>query len=134
MTWPLPDRVKRLSLPSYKYNELDLKYLEILVVENDDGMILGVVAWQQAENDIAPKHKTALLLHGLYVDPAQHRRGVGSKLFHASENAAKAMGLDGLLAKVKLGSELFYQVHVMQKLAVENADREFLNRYWKAVK
>ena len=31
MTWKLPDRVKRLALSSYFYNEIDFAHLEIII-------------------------------------------------------------------------------------------------------
>ncbi len=133
MTWPLSDRVKRLSLPTYKYNELDLKHLNLMVIENREKNILGIAAWQPADIRYTPKNTSALLLHGIYVDPKYHRKGIGSLLFMAAEKAAKDHYLDGLLVKAKVGSELFYQALGMQKLDVENENREFVNRYWKAV-
>ncbi|TNF36725.1 MAG: GNAT family N-acetyltransferase [Gammaproteobacteria bacterium] len=131
MTWPLPDRVKRLSLPSYKYSELDLKYLTIMVAETTEGEMAGVAAWQLADSKDLPKNKTALLLHGIYVDPSMHRQGIGTRLFKAAEDAADELQLNGLLVKAKVGSEEFYKVHGMKKLTVENEGREFVNRYWK---
>lgn len=131
MTWPLADRVKRLSLPTYKYNELDLQHLHIVVAENTAGEITGVAAWCPAKTADTPRNKTALLLHGIYVHPSQHRKGIGSQLFQAAEQMAREQKLQGLLVKAKAGSELFYQAHGMEKLTVEDADREFVNRYWK---
>lgn len=133
MTWPLADRVKRLSLPTYKYNELDLQHLHIVVAENEVGEITGVAAWYPANTADTPKNKTALLLHGIYIDPTQHRKGIGSQLFQAAEQAVRKQNLQGLLVKAKAGSELFYQAHGMKKLVVDNTDREFVNRYWKLV-
>ena len=33
MSWQLPERVKRLALPSYRYNAMDLKYFSLAVAE-----------------------------------------------------------------------------------------------------
>ena len=40
MTWKLPERVKRLAMPSYRYAGCDLKYLHIVVAED-------TVVWRQ---------------------------------------------------------------------------------------
>jgi predicted N-acetyltransferase YhbS len=130
MTWDLAERVKRLTLPTYKYNEMDLQHLEIVVAEQS-GTIVGVAAWEQANSIDAPKGKTALLLHGVYVDPEHHRQGIGSLLFSAAEQAVSKRRLDGLLVKAQKGSEPFYIAQGMRKLAVEDVKREFENRYWK---
>ena len=131
MTWELSDRVKRLTLPTYKYNEMDLQHLEVVVAEENSG-IVGVAAWEQANRVDAPKEKTALLLHGIYVDPARHREGIGRHLFRAAEEAVKKRQLDGLVVKAQKGSEPFYLSQGMHKLAAEDPKREFENRYWKA--
>jgi hypothetical protein len=48
MTWPLPDRVKRLSLPSYRYHAHDLQHLQVVVAEDGQRDIVGVAAWEAA--------------------------------------------------------------------------------------
>lgn len=130
MTWDLSDRVKRLTIPTYKYNELDLQHLEIVVAERQ-GRILGVAAWEPAKAIDAPRDKSALLVHGIYVDPTHHREGIGSLLFSAAEDAVANTQLDGLVVKAQKGSEPFYLAQGMEKLMVEDAEREFENRYWK---
>ncbi|MFN2338454.1 MAG: GNAT family N-acetyltransferase, partial [Gammaproteobacteria bacterium] len=67
MGWNLPERVKRLALPSYHYDALDLDHLEIQVVEDGAGDITGVVACEPASPADIPAGMTGLLLHGLYV-------------------------------------------------------------------
>ena len=42
MTWKLPERVKRLAMPSYRYAGYDLKYLHIVVAEDSAIGILSV--------------------------------------------------------------------------------------------
>jgi predicted N-acetyltransferase YhbS len=130
MTWDLPDRVKRLSLPSYRYTELDLQYFDI-VVATENGHIVGVAAWEPAKPADAPKGHTAMLLHGVYVNPAHHRKGIGRRLFAAAEEAVAHKQLDGLVVKAQKGSEPFYTALGMRKLAADEKRREFENRYWK---
>jgi predicted N-acetyltransferase YhbS len=132
MTWDLSDRVKRLTIPTYKYNEMDLQHLEVVVAE-EDGTIVGVAAWEPASSTDAPRARTALLLHGIYVDPAHHRKGVGRRLFRAAEATVHQRQLDGLVVKAQKGSEPFYLSQGMHKLTAEDPKREFENRYWKAV-
>ena len=79
MTWNLPERVKRLSLPSYRYRALDLDFQHIVVAETPIHGIIGVAAWEPAEPRDLPSGLTGLLLHGLYVEPAHIHRGIGSQ-------------------------------------------------------
>ena len=44
MTWDLPERVKRLSLPSYRYTSVDFEHFEIVVAEDDRQSMLGIGA------------------------------------------------------------------------------------------
>jgi len=132
MTWELSDRVKRLTLPTYKYNEMDLQHMEIVVAKRH-GQILGIAAWEQANPIDAPKGKSALLLHGIYVDPEHHRQGIGSLLFSAAEAATTSTQLDGLVVKSQKGSEPFYLAQGMQRLRVEDSKREYENRYYKRI-
>lgn len=48
-------------------------------------------------------------LQGLYVHPDYSRRGIGTKLLAALEQAAMAMGLNHLQADVSLNAEGFYR-------------------------
>lgn len=59
MTWNLPQRVKRLSLPSYRYTPLDFDHLEIVVAEDDQHNIIGIAAWEQASAKDTPAEHTA---------------------------------------------------------------------------
>lgn len=131
MTWDLPERVKRLSLPSYRYDAVDLEHLEIVLAEDYQHNIIGVAAWEQAEaKDIPAGHK-ALSLHGIYVEPAYHQQGIGSQLFHAVEEAVCKHGLDGLLVKAQEGSSGFFIAQNMEPLQVDDPMHHYANRFWK---
>jgi len=54
MGWKLPERVKRLSLPLYRYNEMDLEHLELCVAEAA-GQIIALAAWEPAEASDIPR-------------------------------------------------------------------------------
>ena len=44
MSWRLSERVKRPSLPSYRYHPHDLDHLHLVVAENADRVVIGVGA------------------------------------------------------------------------------------------
>ena len=133
MTWNLPERVKRLSLSSYYYSDLDLNYLHIVIAEDDKQNMLGVAAWEPADSKDVPAGQNALLLHGIYVNPNHHRQGIGQQLFRAAEQAAKQGQYHGLLVKAQEDAKEFFIAQGMNTLAVEDASRHYENRFWKAL-
>jgi len=132
-TWELPARVKRLSMPSYRYSEYDLDFLDLVVAEAEGIGIVGVAAWEQADAGDAPAGHSALLLHGIYVVPDQHRKGVGTQLFKAAEKAASSRGLDGVLVKAQPGSGDFFFALGLERVPVEDHRRDYPHRFWKPV-
>ena len=133
MTWDLPERVKRLVLPSYHYTEVDLKHLEIVVAVDARQHILGVAAWEQADIRDTPQGQLGLLLHGLYVLPAYHHQGIGRQLFQAASDSALKHRVDGLLVKVQQNANGFFDAMGMSQLPAEDAMRHYSNRYWKSM-
>jgi len=133
MTWALPERVKRLSLPSYRYQAHDLDHLELVLAEAGETGIVGIAAWEQADPGDAPAGCRGLLLHGIYVDPAQHHRGIGTRLLAAAEDAARVGGFDGVLVKAQSGAEGFFLAQGLQGLPVEDHTRDYPYRFWKPV-
>jgi predicted N-acetyltransferase YhbS len=131
MTWNLSERVKRLSLPSYRYDSVDLDHLDIVVAEDDRQGILGIAAWEPVAANALPAGSEALSLHGIYVDPAHHHRGIGRRLFRAAENAVCERGLGGLLVKAQAGSTGFFTAQGMQRLPVESPQAQYASRFWK---
>ncbi|MEE4659154.1 MAG: GNAT family N-acetyltransferase [Halieaceae bacterium] len=129
MTWGLPDRVKRLSLPLYRYNETDLGHLEVWVAE-DCGDIAGLAAWESAEAADLPEGRRGLLLHGLYVDPDRQGRGIGSRLLNACVARARELGLDGVLIKAQADAEPFFEKQGLERLPVRDESRDYALRYW----
>jgi GNAT superfamily N-acetyltransferase len=132
MTWNLPERVKRLTLPSYRYNAHDLEHLHVVLAEDAGHAVLGVTAWEPANARDLPAGKTGLLLHGLYVDPDRQRSGVGSRLLDAAVTAAREQGFDGLLVKARPEAEGFFQAHGLERLPVTDPEREYPHRFWMA--
>lgn len=130
-TWNLPERVRRLSLPMYRYDEADLEHLNVIVAQTPDRQIIGVAGWEAASTGDAPAGRTALLLHGLYVAPDWHGRGVGTQLLAAVESAAGAGGEDALVVKAQRDAESFFLCAGFEPLAAGDEARDYPRRLWK---
>lgn len=131
MTWKLPQRVKRLSLPSYRYTTLDLDHFEIVLAESKQQIALGVAAWEPANPEDTPADHAGLLLHGIYVDPCHQHQGIGGLLFDAAQRAVDKRNLDGLLVKAQQDANGFFVSRGMSRLPVEDPVRHYANRFWK---
>ncbi len=103
-TWELPERVKRLALPTYSYKPEDLASLTVVAAYVDETLI-GTAAWETGQFEGVP----ILSLHGLYVDPAYWGRGVGSRLLAAAEQAARAQGAAATTVKAQAGASGFFR-------------------------
>ena len=133
-TWEVPARVKRLCVPLYRYSEHDLDFLDLVVAEAERIGIVGVAAWEQADAGDAPTGHSALLLHGIYVAPDQHRLGVGTRLFEAAEMAASLSGFDGVLVKAQPGAGDFFRALGLERVPVHDCCRDYPHRFWKRLK
>ncbi|WP_018954078.1 GNAT family N-acetyltransferase [Thioalkalivibrio sulfidiphilus] len=129
MTWRLPERVKRLSLPLYRYSETDLGHLEVWVAE-EDSVVTGLAAWEPAERADLPEGMSGLLLHGLYVDPERQRQGIGAHLLAVCLERSRELGLDGVLIKAQADAEPFFQRRGLERLPVRDESRDYALRYW----
>ena len=132
MNWRLPERIKRLALPSYRYTNIDYEHLEILVAEMIDTGIVGVAGCETADPDEVPGQQ-ALLLHGLYVRPDAQHQGIGSQLFRAMETLVRKHKCDGLLVKAQTDAVGFFEFHGMQRLESINPISDYAHRFWKPV-
>jgi len=133
MTWGLPERVKRLSLPSYQYSEHDFEHLEIVVAEVPVSGIVGVAAWEPADPHEGPAGQRALLLHGIYVTPEQQGGGIGTRLIGAAVAAAREQEFDGLLVRAQAGASGFFDALGFEHLPVSEPKRDYPHRYWRSV-
>ena len=132
MTWNLPERVKRLSLPSYRYTAQDFIHLDMAVAADAQQNIIGIAAWEPADARDTPAGRSALLLHGIYVHPAHHHRGIGRELFMAAERAVREHRYDGLLVKAQEDASGFFISQGMNRLQVEDTSRHYPHRFWKS--
>ena len=132
MNWDLPERIKRLALPVYRYTETDFEHLEMIVAETVDKNIVGVAACEMADVSEVPG-KLALLLHGLYVIPEVQHQGIGSQLFVAVEALVPAHGCDGLLVKAQTDAVGFFESQGMQQLENINPVSNYAYRFWKPI-
>lgn len=132
MSWNLAERVKRLSLTTYQYDEQDLAHFEMVGLFHDD-QLLGLAAWEPAEPDPALPGKQALLLHGLFVSPAMHGKGCGSALLKRVVATASSGGFDGVLVKAVSVSKGFFAAQGMQRLPVLDEVDDYPHRYWRPI-
>jgi GNAT superfamily N-acetyltransferase len=133
MGWKLPERVKRLSLSSYRYNEQDLDHLSTVVATLPSGTITGIAAWEPAPANELPNNCHGMLLHGLYVAPTHQGQGVGRQLIEYALEETVKMGMDGLLVKSQSDANSYFQSLNFSKLPVENEARDYPHRWWLAI-
>jgi predicted N-acetyltransferase YhbS len=129
MTWDLPERVKRLSVPSYRYNNHDLEHLKLVIVESATGDIMGIATWEPADAADTPQNQKGLLLHGLYVHPEHHYQGIGSRLLEVALDAGRQVGYDGLLVKANKDAKGFFAARGLRRLTVERPG-DYPYRFW----
>ena len=114
-TWNLPERVKRLALPTYRYTPLDLQALTILAAYRG-ATLVGVAAWESTEPEASP----GLALHGLFVDPQWWGGGIGTALLARVEQSAREQGFKRVIVKAQPGATGFFLRHGFQ--AATSAD------------
>jgi GNAT superfamily N-acetyltransferase len=122
-----------IVMPCYRYTGIDLEHLEMVVAVIDQLRVVGVAAWEPAEEGEVPEGHTALLLHGIYVDHTCHRQGIGSRLLEAAELAIRRLRRDGLLVRAQPDASGFFVSRGMGRIPVEDPARQYANRFWKPV-
>jgi len=128
-TWNLPERVKRLALPLYRYTDVDLTHLDLRLLEGPGGP-MGVAAWEPADARDVPGAGPATLLHGLYVTPGAHRAGIGTRLLEDGIHRARASGSRGILVRAQADAEGFFERLGFSRLPVRDESRDYAARFW----
>ena len=131
MGWNLPERIKRLSLSSYRYTQLNFQHMQVKVAEQE-GEVVGVAAWETDTEALGDKQQ-GLLLHGLYVHPQHQHNGIGSRLCRAAKQAVNEYGYDGMLVRAQADADGFFLSQGMQRLPIEDPHRHYANRFWLPV-
>jgi len=132
-SWELPDRVKRISLPIYRYHANDFEHMQFLVADIGGPGITGLVALEEVDVPEWPDSRKMLLLHGLYVYPCQHRQGTGTRLVEAAEAVAKGKAIGHLLVRAQAEAQPFFLKCGFSKLPVVDDSRDYAHRYWKPI-
>jgi N-acetylglutamate synthase-like GNAT family acetyltransferase len=124
-SWPVTDRVKRLSLPVYRYAVADLDCYEIHAARIQ-GQLVGVVAWCHWNSTHEADRSPQALLHGIYVQADQHGRGVGAALLQQAVNAARASGHTAILAKASRFATGFFERQGFTRLDSGRGDYPYM--------
>jgi len=131
MNWRLPERIKRLALPIYRYTDVDFENLQIIVAEMVGKGLVGVAACEISDSEVPGQQ--ALLLHGLYVRPEFQHEGIGSQLFNAIEALVPKYKCDGLVVRAHTDAVGFFEFHNMQRLESAEPKNDYAHRFWKPV-
>ena len=102
-SWTVSERVKRAALPSYRYEALDLADMRFFTMRAEGGGLEALAVLSPLDGDPG-----ALLLHGLYVEPARHRQGLGRRLLAAAEDAARQAGAARLTVRAQRDAAPFF--------------------------
>jgi len=130
-TWQLAERIKRISFPLYRYQQDDLIHMKFLIAKTEGRGIVGLAALEETIGTRLPDTSRMMLLHGLYVDPLYHRRGVATQLLNSAELSASNVGMTGLLVKAQADAVAFFLKKGFTQLPVEDDSQDYVYRYWK---
>ena len=130
--WDLTDKIKRLSIPSYRYNQSDFDYLMMFAAYDQQQKLVGVLALEYDLAVTLPGRRSGLLLHGLYVDPAFQHAGIGSKLSEFAVQQSIEQGFQGIWVKAQVDANGFFEKAGFEELPVVDPERDYLHRWWKS--
>ncbi len=128
-SWESTERVKRLALPVYRYQQADLDHMWMFVAEGEDGDIAGVAALEEADPGDLPVPGYGLLLHGIFVKPGAMGAGIGQRLLRAGAGVTRELGYEGLLVKSVRQSMGFFE-HCGLETLKATSGTDYPYRYW----
>ena len=128
-TWDIAPRVRRLAMPAYLYATEDFKHLRFVGAWRSD-TLLGFVSCEPAGPGEAPDGESAMRLHGLYVDPRMHGKGVGSRLVDAAKELSRTAGFTGLLVRAERNATVFFEKQGFGYLPAAKRDRTYPHLLW----
>ena len=105
-TWSLSDRVLRMAKKSLTYTEADLEFMTGIIGEDGEGNGVAAALWEP-EAAVSAEN-LSIQLHGLYVKPEHHRRGIGAYLVEHVIDSAKADGFEQVFVKAWREAEIFF--------------------------
>jgi len=129
-SWPVPDRLKRLSLPLLQYSQSDLAEFQCFLLDQD-GAGKGVAMLSKDTSFVGMHGTRCALLHGLYVQAHSQRSGIGTILQQAVIHRARESGCAGLLVKAQRVSRSYFETQGYRVCVSPNVDYPYL--YWKAI-
>ena len=129
-SWPVPGRLKRLSLPLLQYSEADLAEFQCFVLVQG-GNSKGVAVLSRDTSFVGRHETRCALLHGLYVQADSQRSGVGRNLQQAVANRARESGCEGLLVKAQRVSRSYFEDQGYVACVSPGVDYPYL--YWRAI-
>ena len=112
--WNIGPRVRRLSLPLYRYGEQDLEHLVFALARTPE--IAGVAALELPARGTEP---AVALLHGLYVAPERQRAGVGGMLLRWAELDALQRGIGSLRVRARPEALAFFEARGFLPVTLE---------------
>lgn len=131
MQWSLPDRVKRLALPSYRYTDMDYHHLQMTLATDPNDRILGIIACEITFDESLAGKQPIYLVHGLYVSPPYQRQGIGTRLFEHAEREVLQNDYAGLLVKAQADARMFFTTQGMTALQDKHEGTRYAHRFWK---
>jgi predicted N-acetyltransferase YhbS len=125
MSWPMAERVKRLSVPVLCYDATDLTQFDVFVCERL-GHPIGVALFDLRHD------QDAALLHGLYVLPIIQNQGVGNALMTAVFDAVRQQGIGGAWVRSERVSTQFFAQAQLERVSPRGPD-DYPNLFFKAI-
>jgi N-acetylglutamate synthase-like GNAT family acetyltransferase len=121
MGWPLPERLKRLTLSSMQYDAQDMRYFEMFVALIGE-RVAGVASWD-------PDHE-ASLFHGLYIEPESQNLGLGQYLMQHVFVRAKSRGRVSMLIRAERVSASYFTHQHFEEIEADATDYPYQFRKW----